>query len=244
MVYIHCGQKERAPIAEEELEAYTVEADKLIMEEVWSDKWDPYKNIRFPWNKWVKGMGIIGCLNPDSVEYMVKLASEIKVLGKTFKAWRKGEYGFSTLVTLVLPPGAEKIKKENLVPLILKQNGLAGTGKHTVPKFKTKVSRDKAKAPLNMVTMGVAPELAMAFRALGGFASMGARTVKITVSKEEDDDAEAAPKVVEPEITSVKPPATTVTEVEVTEVEVTDPVKPVEASEVEKPKTDENEEEK
>ena len=43
-----------------------VEANNLIMEAVWSDKWDPSKNIRFPWNKWVKGMGIIGCLNPET----------------------------------------------------------------------------------------------------------------------------------------------------------------------------------
>ena len=141
-------------------------ADNLIMEAVCSDKWDPSKNIHFPWNKWVKGKGIIRCLNPESVDYMVKLATEIKILGKTFKAWRKGEYGFLTLVTLVLPPGAEKIKKENLVPLILKQNGIAGTGKHTMPKFKRKVSRDKAKAPMNMVTMVVAPDLAVAFRGL------------------------------------------------------------------------------
>ena len=86
---------------------------------------------------------------------------------------------------------------------------------------------------MNMVTMGVAPDLAVAFRALGGFASMGARTVKVTVSKEEDEDhSEEATKEVKPEATLVKPANATVTEVEVTEVKVTEAVKPKEASDV------------
>ena len=91
---------------------------------------------------------------------------------------------------------------------------------------------------------GVAPDLAVAFRALGGFATMGARTVKVTVSKEEDDDSEEATKEVEPEATSVKPATATVTEVEVTEVEVTKAVKPVEASEVDNIATKDDDTEK
>ena len=124
VLYILTCLKERAPITEEDFKAFMNIADAKIMEAVWSGQWDPAKNIRFPWNIWVKNSGIIGCLNEASMDYMVELTKTITLPGKTFKAWKKGEYGFSILVTLILPPGSKAIKREVIVPLILKQNGL------------------------------------------------------------------------------------------------------------------------
>ena len=98
-----------------------------------------------------------------------------------FRAWRQGEYGFSTLVTVVLPPDTLEIfKQEEVIPLILQQNGL--TGAHSVPRFKTKPKG------VTLVTMGVAPEMIPLIRALGGKGSCGACPVKINVKKEEDSE--------------------------------------------------------
>ena len=44
------------------------------------------------------------------MDYMVEVTKTITLSGKTFKAWEKGEYGFSISVTLILPPGSEAIK--------------------------------------------------------------------------------------------------------------------------------------
>ena len=77
-----------------------------------------------------------------------------------FRAWKQGEYGFSTLVTLVLPPGAlDMFPKDDIVPLLLKQNGLEGA--HSTPHFR---SKDKG---VSIVAMGIAPQLVNGIRALG-----------------------------------------------------------------------------
>ena len=115
------------------------------------------------------------------MDYMVEVTKTITLSGKTFKAWKKGEYGFSILVTLILPPGSEAIKREVIVPLILKQNGLVG--QHTTPRFKT-------KSEVTLITMGVSPDLAASLRNLGSFASMGARTVKVHLKRDKSEDGE------------------------------------------------------
>ena len=71
---------------------------------VWTKQWDAKKGIRFPWKFWSKGAGIIGCQNEESRDFLMELTKTIKWPGKTFCTWKKGEYGFSTLVTVVLPP--------------------------------------------------------------------------------------------------------------------------------------------
>ena len=80
---------------------------------------------------------------------------------------------------MVLPPDALDIfKQEEVIPLILQQNGLSGA--HSVPRFKTKPKG------VTLVTMGVAREMIPLIRALGGKGSCGACPVKINVKKKED----------------------------------------------------------
>ena len=79
-----------------------------------------------------------------------------------------------------LPPGAlEVFKQDDVVPLVLKQNGLEGLP--SVPRFKTK---DKG---VTIVTMGIAPNLVNGIRALGGSGGMGAMAIKINVKKPEEE---------------------------------------------------------
>ena len=196
VLYIHAGLKERAPIAEDDFKVFMNVADAKIMEAVWSGQWDLAKNIRFPWNIWVKNSGIISCLNEASMDYMVELAKTITLPGKTFKGWKKGEYGLSILVTLILPPGSDAIKREIVVPLILKQNSLVG--QHTTPRFKT-------KSDVTLVTMGVSPDLAAGLRNLRGFGGMGARDVKVQLQKDEPEDEDDTDVKKEAEDEKTKP---------------------------------------
>ena len=81
---------------------------------------------------------------------------------------------------MVLPPGAlDVFKKDNVVPLVLRQNGMDGS--HSVPRFRTK---DKG---VTIVTMGIAPSLVKGIRALGGRGGMGAMAIKINVRKPEEE---------------------------------------------------------
>ena len=77
---------------------------------------------------------------------------------------------------MVLPPDALEIfKQDDVIPLILQQNGLSGA--HSVPRFKTKPK------DVTLVTMGVAPEMIPPIQGKG---SCGACPVKINLKKEED----------------------------------------------------------
>ena len=184
VLYIQAGEKDRAPIEKGCFETFWKAANQAIAKMVWSNQWEPHakKGIRFPWKFWSKGAGIIGCQNKDSEAFLRELTKTIKWPGKTFRAWGQGEYGYSTLVTVVLPPDVLDIfKEEEVIPLILQQNGL--TGGHSNPRFKTKPKS------VTLVTMGVAPEMIPLIRALGGKGSCGACPVKINVKKEDSEKA-------------------------------------------------------
>ena len=99
-----------------------------------------------------------------SRDFLTNHTKAMKWPVKKFRAWKQGEYGFSTLATVVLPPETLEIfKQEEVIPLILEQNGL--TGAHSVPRFKTKPKG------VSLVTMGMAPEMIPLIRALGGKAA-------------------------------------------------------------------------
>ena len=72
--------------------------------------------------------------------------------------------------------------KDDIVPLLLKQNGLEGA--HSTPHFR---SKDKG---VSIVVMGIAPQLVNGIRALGGRAGLGAMSVKINVKKESEETTE------------------------------------------------------
>ena len=123
---------------------------------------------------------------------MVELAKTITYQGKTFRAWKKGQFGYSTLVTIAIPQGSKSFVKENIVPIVMKQNGLVW--KHTSPRF------EPTSTGVVMLKMGISPDLVTGLQKLGGYAAMGARTVKFNLKK---NIFEVKKKVME---TSEKPP--------------------------------------
>ena len=157
------------------------EANSKISSLVLKGTWNPSRNIHFPWNHWSRGAGIIACKNEESMQFMIALAKTISFPGKEFRAWKKGQYGYSTLVTMNLPSGWNSfIKKEDIIPLIIKQNGLKG--KHSMPKFKDGPSKGGLKEGIQL-TMFISPELETGLKALGGCAAMAALSVKFKIAK-------------------------------------------------------------
>ena len=94
------------------------EANNKIASLALKGTWNPSRNIHFPWNHWSRGAGIIGCKNEESMQFMIALAKTISFPGKEFRAWKKGQYGYSTLVTMNLPSGWNSFIKEDIIPLI------------------------------------------------------------------------------------------------------------------------------
>ena len=92
-------------------------------EKINTDKWD--KNIMVEWSTWHMERGLVACKNEATVNFIRNLIAEIKFEdGKTFKAWRRNEFGFPYLITVFLPAGTRVIKEETILPMLVKQNGL------------------------------------------------------------------------------------------------------------------------
>ena len=175
VLYIQSGTKERAPINEEDFKAFMKEVNLKISEKVLRGSWDASKNIHYPWNHWCRAAGIVGCKNEESVEFMINLAKDITFSGKSFRAWKKGQFGYSALVTMVLPLGWEVFKKEDTMQLIMVQNGLKG--KFCVLKFENTLNGGL------QIIMGISQELETGLRALEGHVAIAALSAKFKITK-------------------------------------------------------------
>ena len=188
VLYIHQGDQDRSPIEKDCFDTFMKRIHQEIAKMVWSNQWDPSKNVLFPWNFWSKGAGIIGCQNQASEDFMLELTKNIKWSDKKFRAWKTGQYGYPTHVTMVLPPGTLDIfKQDDIVPLVLKQNGLEGS--HSVPRFKFK---DEG---VIQVKIGIGKDLENGLRATGGRIGLGAMAIKINIKKlDEENNCNDAPR--------------------------------------------------
>ena len=80
------------------------------------------------WKRWVDGRGLISVKDKETSEFVCKLVKEVKVKGKSFRAWHKGEFGTGRLVTGFLKGSAFKGRTgEQLMMLLKKQNSLPGS---------------------------------------------------------------------------------------------------------------------
>ncbi len=49
--------------------------------------------LRCSFTQWVEGKGLLGCQDETTAEYLSRLISQIRVGGKSFKAWLGGGGG-------------------------------------------------------------------------------------------------------------------------------------------------------
>ena len=92
---------------------------------IMSDNHD--NEVRVEWSSFSRSRGLLGLPNQKSVDYIKQCILGMTINGKKFRAWSRGEFGFSTLVTVVVSRYLGTTDAEYLVKLFLKQNKLEGT---------------------------------------------------------------------------------------------------------------------
>merc|ERR1712110_485251 len=100
VLYIQCGEKECAPI-----DKSTFDVPKYPYREPGvGRKMGSFQTNPFPLEILVERGWNNRLQNEASVDFMTELAKVIEWPGKVYRAWKQGEYGYTTLVTMVLPP--------------------------------------------------------------------------------------------------------------------------------------------
>ena len=102
-MHIQSGLTRRSALLEEDWKKIWSSLHEIWAEKLISDEWDP--SIKVVWSTWYKERGLIACQNEATVNFVRNLVTEIKLDGKYFRAWKRGEFGFPSLVTIFLPEG-------------------------------------------------------------------------------------------------------------------------------------------
>ena len=104
-MHIHSSSTRRSILFEEDWKKVWTSLHKIWAENLISGEWDP--SIKVEWSTWYKNRGLIACKNETTVNFIRNLISEVQFDGKSFRAWKRGEFGFPSLVTLFLPEGTQ-----------------------------------------------------------------------------------------------------------------------------------------
>jgi hypothetical protein len=84
------------------------------------------KKISIPWSGWKDDRGMVGCGDKETVDIVKETVSKIKLEDASFRAWSRGEFGLTNLVTMYIPKSFEGVGNKQLMKVILLQNELRG----------------------------------------------------------------------------------------------------------------------
>ena len=104
-MHIQSGSTRRSILLEQDWKKIWTSLHEIWAEKLISGEWDP--SIKVEWSTWYKNRGLIACKNEITVNFITNLISEVQFDGKYFRAWKGGEFGFPSLVTLFLPEGTQ-----------------------------------------------------------------------------------------------------------------------------------------
>ena len=122
LLYIHQGERLREKISRERWRLFLEKFNILMFDQAVKGQDVPKVN----WSGFSSGTGIITPTDEDSVAKVVSLVGQIEVAGTKFKAWRRGDEGSCTLITLKLPASLSGIQANKVVAGIIKMNNLPG----------------------------------------------------------------------------------------------------------------------
>ena len=103
VLHIQSGLTRRSALSKEDWKKIWSLLHEMWAEKLITNQWDP--SIKVVWSTWYKKRGLIACQNEATVNFVRNIIADIKLDGKCFRAWKKGEFGFPTLVTIFLPEG-------------------------------------------------------------------------------------------------------------------------------------------
>ena len=124
ILYVHLGTENRAPIPRETFEKLYDRINMWYMDKILEGE-AVHDNII--WRSWKDGRGLICTGDKESSDYISELIGKIQIQKTSFKAWKRGQFGFGRLVTCELEGKIfNSLSKERLMSVLMKQNKLVG----------------------------------------------------------------------------------------------------------------------
>ncbi|MCP3928584.1 MAG: hypothetical protein GY705_05725 [Bacteroidetes bacterium] len=134
LVYIQKGSERREPILKAHYDAFM----ENLLENIMKIPTDQAANIQIDWHGWGLGRGVIACLNPQSANFVKKIASEFTIRDLKFRAWSKHEWGKREIFSGRLPGVTWKSRKPvETLRWIMNLNGLKNADFHLLSYIKT-----------------------------------------------------------------------------------------------------------
>jgi hypothetical protein len=123
VLYIHESGTERKPLTQDRFNLVWLKCQERFVQQILQGM---KKKICIPWSGWKDDRGMVGCGDKETVEIVKETVSNVKLEGVSFRAWSRGEFGLTNLVTMYIPKSFEGVGNKQLMKVILLQNELRG----------------------------------------------------------------------------------------------------------------------
>ena len=131
VLYIHLGTNERSPIGREQFQKLYDRLQTQVLDRILKGENPPDRVL---WRSWSKGRGLVATEDKETSEFICDLVKTTTLQKQNFRAWHRGEFGFSRLVTGHLEGNSMKsFSHDNVMLILMKQNKLSG--EYTGVKF-------------------------------------------------------------------------------------------------------------
>ena len=116
LLYVQSGQDKRLPIAKAEWER-VVQVVTVKVAEHWMAGGS---TVFINWNGFKSERGLIACADENTSSWVRKTVADIKIGGKSFRAWRRNEYGDRKVMLAFCEPFYKALSGESLLSMIKK----------------------------------------------------------------------------------------------------------------------------
>ena len=116
LLYVQSGQDKRLPIAKAEWER-VVQVVTVKVAEHWMAGGS---TVFINWNGFKSERGLIACADENISSWVRKTVADIKIGGKSFRAWRRNEYGDRKVMMAFCEPFYKALSGEVLLSMIKK----------------------------------------------------------------------------------------------------------------------------
>ena len=120
LLHVHLGQEDREFIPEDLFNKLVDVVEERVIEDRDAPK------LKCSFTRWTGGKGLLGCQDEMTAKYLSNTISEIRVAGRSFKAWPRGELGRLDRLTFYTPDFAKLPAGKPVVDQMVHQNDLPG----------------------------------------------------------------------------------------------------------------------
>ncbi len=123
LLCIHQGTEEHLFIDKNLFSRVIDTIEKMIL----ADQSENVPQVWCSFIRWAGGKRLLGCLDKENADYISQIVSKVKINGKTFRAWPRGEYGKLKRLTFYVPSQNSLLAGQASMDCLVHQNKLPGT---------------------------------------------------------------------------------------------------------------------